>query len=510
MKHIGSKIALLVALLSFLVPRASASENLRGIFTEYDTSDGLAHNNIHDIYTDSQGYVWLCTWCGVSRFDGHTFRNYCTDPKSMSVRHNRFRGVEEDGVGNLWFRTYDDHVYRFNRQNEEFEDLCHSIEEIHGHNYRVDSFICSAGSNTVWVEYEGFGVVAFSSDAYNQLIFTNYIGNPAIGRDISQMIVDDQGQLWFSSERGVGVITAEGEVKEIIPNPTVIVDMVATEESVAFVSKDEIWVYEPQGLTQTHHIHFPQSGITTIAFDKGGNRLYVGTSWQGVYEVSLAPQQLHHFTKGDLPTKIRDLFVDSYGTIWITEARHGITRLDTAKGNYKHFQQKQHTVQFYTGTNSLIIEREGVVWIKMSHVGFGYYDREKDCVEPFYNDPSYPDCRMSNGVAIFEIDDQNVLWLSNYYERGLVKVVLRGQEQNLFGLGSNNTSRNAFLDEARALTLDHASNLWVGTKEGHLYCYSPDWELLHHITHLPSGRPLGAIYAPVSYTHLTLPTMAVV
>ena len=32
---------------------------------------------------------------------------------------------------------------------------------------------------------------------------------------------------------------------------------------------------------------------------------------------------------------------------------------------------------------------------------------------------------MSNGVAIFDIDDQNVMWLSNYYERGLVRVVLQ-------------------------------------------------------------------------------------
>lgn len=494
MKPIGS-ILLSLSLIFSATLHGVAAEPLRGTFTEYNIADGMAHNNIHDIYTDSQGYVWLCTWCGVSRFDGYTFRNYCTNPKSMSVRHNRFRGVEEDSVGNLWFRTYDDHIYRFNRRSEEFEDLCHNIEELHDRNHRVDGFICSPESSNVWVEYEGFGLVRFSSDKENRLVYFNYISHPLIGNNISHMVVDGSGTLWYADESRVGVITPDGAVEEVIRHKEPIVDLIATSKGVVFATESEIWSCDMQSRTPHLNTLFPYNNITTLATDKMGQLIYVGTQSQGVYALDLADGGFKHYVRGGLPTRVRELFVDSYGTVWITDTRHGITRLDVTKGDYKHFEQKQHTVQFYTGTNSLIIEREGVVWIKMSHVGFGYYDRESDSVEPFYNDPSRPDCRMSNGVAIFDIDDQNVMWLSNYYERGLVRVVLQNQEQDLFWLGSNNTSHNAFLDEARALSSDHAGNLWVGSKEGHLYCYSHQWKLRHHITHLPSGRPLGAIYS---------------
>ena len=34
------------------------------------------------------------------------------------------------------------------------------------------------------------------------------------------------------------------------------------------------------------------------------------------------------------------------------------------------------------------------------------------------------DFRMTNGVTAFEIDDDNVMWLSPYYEKGLVKIVI--------------------------------------------------------------------------------------
>lgn len=505
MRRIGTRLLLWLSVILSASLYGVAAEPLRGTFTEYDVADGMAHNNIHDIYTDSQGYVWLCTWSGVSRFDGHTFRNYCTDPKSMSVRHNRFRGVEEDAVGNLWFRTYDDHIYRFNRQSEEFEDLCHNIAELHERDYRVGGFICSPESRSVWVEYEGFGLVEFSSDEENNLTFHNYINHPSIGNNISQMVVDEDGNLWFADDRRVGIITVEGDVKEIMPLAMSVVAMVDAGRTVAFATPKEVWAYGIDSLAQTTHHRFSTGSITALATNSDGTLIYIGTLAQGIYTLSpTADGSLRHYARGEVPKKIRSLFVDSYGTVWIADSRHGITRLDISKGDYKHFEQKQNTVQFYTGTNSLIIEREGIVWIKMSHVGFGYYDRERDCVEPFYNDPSRPDCRMSNGVAIFAIDDKNVLWISNYYERGLVKVVLQNQEQNLFWLGSGNSSHNAFLDEARALEVDHNDNIWVGTKEGHLYCYSPAWEPLHHITHLPSGRPLGPIYTIKEDSHHNL------
>jgi len=38
--------------------------------------DGLPRNQVNYIMQDSRGYVWFCTSDGVSRFDGHAFRNY--------------------------------------------------------------------------------------------------------------------------------------------------------------------------------------------------------------------------------------------------------------------------------------------------------------------------------------------------------------------------------------------------------------------------------------------------
>jgi ligand-binding sensor domain-containing protein/two-component sensor histidine kinase len=42
----------------------------------YTTVDGLAHNSVHRIVSDSRGFLWFCTGEGLSRFDGYSFRNY--------------------------------------------------------------------------------------------------------------------------------------------------------------------------------------------------------------------------------------------------------------------------------------------------------------------------------------------------------------------------------------------------------------------------------------------------
>ena len=43
------------------------------IFTNYTIADGLADNRLHDIVKDDQGYIWLASQNGITRFDGSNF-----------------------------------------------------------------------------------------------------------------------------------------------------------------------------------------------------------------------------------------------------------------------------------------------------------------------------------------------------------------------------------------------------------------------------------------------------
>ena len=48
------------------------------IFKTYTEEDGLVSNPVRCIYQDSRGFIWIGTWQGLSKYDGHKFTNYTT------------------------------------------------------------------------------------------------------------------------------------------------------------------------------------------------------------------------------------------------------------------------------------------------------------------------------------------------------------------------------------------------------------------------------------------------
>jgi ligand-binding sensor domain-containing protein/two-component sensor histidine kinase len=48
------------------------------IFKTYTEEDGLVSNPVRRIFQDSRGFIWIGTWQGLSKYDGHKFTNYTT------------------------------------------------------------------------------------------------------------------------------------------------------------------------------------------------------------------------------------------------------------------------------------------------------------------------------------------------------------------------------------------------------------------------------------------------
>ncbi|WP_321518193.1 two-component regulator propeller domain-containing protein [uncultured Bacteroides sp.] len=88
----------------------SAQVSLRKILDQYNFSaitinDGLPHNYIDDIYKDSQGFLWLSTHNGLSRYDGYSFVNYNITSPTVRLRSNFINQVCEDGFNRLWIAS---------------------------------------------------------------------------------------------------------------------------------------------------------------------------------------------------------------------------------------------------------------------------------------------------------------------------------------------------------------------------------------------------------------------
>ncbi|MGH3452269.1 MAG: ligand-binding sensor domain-containing protein [Haloechinothrix sp.] len=75
----------------------------------FNTENGLPHNRVNRIYSDSKNFLWICTDDGLSRFDGHQFVNYTT---ANGLPHKYVNAVLETRTGEYWVAT-DGGVSRF-------------------------------------------------------------------------------------------------------------------------------------------------------------------------------------------------------------------------------------------------------------------------------------------------------------------------------------------------------------------------------------------------------------
>lgn len=85
-------------------PLVYPAQSLR--FTHYDTRQGLSQNSVHALLQDREGFIWLGTQDGLSRFDGYAFTVYRHSKKdTASLPDNFVIDLAEDVNGNIWIGT---------------------------------------------------------------------------------------------------------------------------------------------------------------------------------------------------------------------------------------------------------------------------------------------------------------------------------------------------------------------------------------------------------------------
>src|SRR6476660_6962811 len=87
----------------------------------YSTANGLVHNHVNALFSDSRGFLWVCTDEGLARFDGQQFKTYT---RHNGIPHIHVNAIVEARDGEYWIAT-DNGVARFHprRPGTQFESF---------------------------------------------------------------------------------------------------------------------------------------------------------------------------------------------------------------------------------------------------------------------------------------------------------------------------------------------------------------------------------------------------
>jgi ligand-binding sensor domain-containing protein len=69
----------------------------------YSAESGLPSSEVYHVYQDSEGYIWIATDMGVSRFDGYEFENFDLED---GLPDNTIFEIYEDYKGRIWFLSF--------------------------------------------------------------------------------------------------------------------------------------------------------------------------------------------------------------------------------------------------------------------------------------------------------------------------------------------------------------------------------------------------------------------
>ncbi len=485
MRNISKIIISVLLILGFSSVKAGA-EPLEFVFEHYSSDDGLPHRSICDIHQDSRGYLWLCTWYGLSRYDGNGFVNYVMRPGDKSnLSHNRILTVDEDSSGYLWVMTYDYKLYRFDVGKEEFTAVPSGLEDFPAVDAKLDEIHCAANGD-VWCAFDGMGLMKVSPDLGYEIYF-----NQPVGKEITEIFEDSDGKIYAVSE--TGIVGFEDGIPSLMSRNSEVHSFAELDGMLYFADSEQLIVIDKASGEQ-RFVNLKEAGVsaaTAMSLTGPENeRLFVGFRDNAVAEVD--PETLSLDVHKDDIGRVRYLFPDPEGLLWIATEKTGIWSYDSSEDSFRHYEHSKNVMSYYVDTLACVMTRGDRTWIKMNNWGFGYYDRCCDEIVPLSNVREQADHRFMNGVACFEIDSTGVLWMSTL-RRGLERVTVINPKVDVIAPPTE-YENDLSSTEVRAMLRDSRGRIWAATKSRELYRYSPDMKSCRRFPDRHSGD-LGVIYA---------------
>jgi signal transduction histidine kinase/ligand-binding sensor domain-containing protein len=172
--------------------------------TSWSTKDGLPADRVRHLVQDTQGFIWIATFNGVSRFDGVRFRNHDVS-NTPGLANNLVNALYADRHGNLWLGhdTGEITVWRDGR----FQQLRLDPQWLSS---PIDQFGETA-DGTVWARNRLSWLLPVTALQPGAPI--REVG----GQKVSDLASGDAGQLWLAGDLGFLPVRAAAEGQDLRP-----------------------------------------------------------------------------------------------------------------------------------------------------------------------------------------------------------------------------------------------------------------------------------------------------
>ena len=474
------KTILLYGLFSLFVGTSAAQSVLTDQYnmTCLDLSTGLPHNNVNQVFADSQGFIWISTYGGgVVRYDGYSFNRL--EAKGLMVS-NSSKGFAEDGHRRLWV-AFDEGTVVIDMRT--MSRLTPSYGDSHiGDRLRQQSVKVYCDSKGSLWQVTRDSVFRYTFDEEGRVVHISrcrYHGNTP---DITLCDIESNGTVWINIEDGLYRLVEAGD--KLIKKNTAsamqqlhglyITDLLKRNWTVWIATNLGLYAYNQKQKTLSAYRH--TTSPSSLAHDHASSlavasdgRLLVGTL-RGMDVFDEQRGAFDHWNSSTVVEPMPSDFVHCLmvreGQIWIGTETAGVVKLSPKPLMLQHYvHQSDKVTSLSRGpVNAMYSAPDGSLWAGTVEGGL---NRKEGRGENFTHWSMFDLGLKYNSVSVLEPDVHDRLWIGSW-----------GGGLNYISLSAHDQVHHVKMPENMALLTNYIGSLaydkyhdalWIGSNDGVFY-----------------------------------------
>lgn len=474
------KTILLYGLFSLFVGTSAAQSVLTDQYnmTCLDLSTGLPHNNVNQVFADSQGFIWISTYGGgVVRYDGYSFNRL--EAKGLMVS-NSSKGFAEDRHRRLWV-AFDEGTVVIDMRT--MSRLTPSYGDSHiGDRLRQQSVKVYCDSKGSLWQVTRDSVFRYTFDEEGHVVHISrcrYHGNTP---DITLCDIESNGTVWINIEDGLYRLVEAGD--KLIKKNTAsamqqlhglyITDLLKRNWTVWIATNQGLYAYNQKQKTLSAYRH--TTSPSSLAHDHASSlavasdgRLLVGTL-RGMDVFDEQHGTFEHWnssTVGEpMPSDFVHCLMVREGQIWIGTETAGVVKLAPKPLMLQHYvHQPDKVTSLSRGpVNAMYAAPDGSLWAGTVEGGL---NRKEGRGENFTHWSMFDLGLKYNSVSVLEPDVHDRLWIGSW-----------GGGLNYISLSARDQVHHVTMPESMAPLTNYIGSLaydkyhdalWIGSNDGVFY-----------------------------------------
>jgi signal transduction histidine kinase/ligand-binding sensor domain-containing protein/DNA-binding response OmpR family regulator len=310
-------------------------------FETLTVSDGLVSNEANVFLQDRQGFLWIGTFGGLSRFDGASFTNFLHDPTdSTSLTQNKVNSLFEDRTGAIWVGT-NGGLNRFDPETETFTRYRHDPADSTSLSDDEVLAVVEAATGAIWAGTWGGGLNRLDPATGVLTRVYRTIRDPqSLEDEVHALLANEDGTLWVGGSDGLSL----------------------------YDPSEETFLRVQRGNDDPEVPLLPI--VYSLCRDPSG-AIWAGTRTEGLFRYNPKTRAVVHYpyaptTPGAIGNPwVLSMTVDDTGTLWAGTNGAGLYRYDRSSDTFTRFEYDPSNPESLRDNNVLAVfqSRDRVLWV---------------------------------------------------------------------------------------------------------------------------------------------------